>query len=520
MGETGAGVARGLWTSQQFTESYGIIVNNKVTYRMAEHVVNQKGTDDLVKRFAPYTGSNNNFNYTGGYLGICHWLGADQFENSDNTVAFPGYSTKTRGQLKSAYDDYKNAAFPLWNSGTKNDPYNWLDHFWLNGDYLSGSASGVYNKPLGSTFNMFLWSSGISYCFPGIEQIGAHDWAREISIHLLRGQAREYNQAGGGFSNGKFQDNLCTPTSHSCNYHPPYWSSVLAGRTLAAIQNMGSLQAVCMAAPNPVTAGDTVTFDHSASCTGLNLDIISYCWDISTSDGLWWETGDTADFITIDSTECFQYVFTYPGTDTATLFVRDNYGHWDTASVIITVNLPVPASLTLNNDTVSDGESSCYAATATITVSDFVVQSGGSANLAAGQSVLLQPETTVEPGGYLHAWIDTEGNYCDFPGAMVAVLPEGPLMALGESGVPEKKGPAIRIYPNPTTGIFHVELHDPCNNGTIRIELYSAMGKKVMEQSLSGVKQYTLDLTACPDGIYVLQCFSGNGVEVMKIIKY
>jgi hypothetical protein len=232
MAEATVGVARGLNDAELYGSPYGVIVNNKVKYRLAQNIVNQQGANGLAIRVRTGTSANNNFNYTGGYIGICRWLGIDKFMTGDNTVPFTSYSTYTKGQLRQAYNSYLNASGPLWNSTTKTDDSNWLDHFWQNGDYLSGdiTSTNIYNKILGSTFNMFFWATGLSMGDLPPATYAGHNWKRELAIHLIRGQTRNNPP----HPDGLFRDSYC-PSSYSitCNQQYPFWSSVLAGRILS-----------------------------------------------------------------------------------------------------------------------------------------------------------------------------------------------------------------------------------------------------------------------------------------------
>lgn len=238
LAESTAGVARGLYDAERFASPYGVIVNNKVKYRLAQNVVNQQGANGLVRRYLAGGNTNNNFNFTGGYLGICKWLGIDVFNLGDNSIPFFGYCTFTRSQLKQAYNNYVAACTPLWSSGSKIDDSNWLDHFWQNGDYLSGDITtpNIYNKFLGSTFNMFYWSMGFNMNDTPPETFAGHNWKREITIHLIRGQSRNDNI--NNFPDGYFRDDYCSPyISHTCYWQKYYWPSVLAGRTLSKLAN-------------------------------------------------------------------------------------------------------------------------------------------------------------------------------------------------------------------------------------------------------------------------------------------
>jgi hypothetical protein len=79
---------------------------------------------------------------------------------------------------------------------------------------------------------------------------------------------------------------------------------------------------------------------------------------------------------------------------------------------------------------------------------------------------------------------------------------------------------SLRIYPNPTTGILTVELlniSDPAE-----MLLIDASGKILVQQKLAMDKDFIkeqLDLSAYPDGIYMLKISSGDKLETRRVIR-
>jgi len=63
----------------------------------------------------------------------------------------------------------------------------------------------------------------------------------------------------------------------------------------------------------------------------------------------------------------------------------------------------------------------------------------------------------------------------------------------------------LRVYPNPTQGVVHVE-----NADGQEIVLYDALGKWVTQ-----TKENYIDLSAYPKGVYMLRV-GGNTVKILK----
>jgi|GEM_PF-2193993 len=143
----------------------------------------------------------------------------------------------------------------------------------------------------------------------------------------------------------------------------------------------------------------------------------------------------------------------------------------------------IPATITLLNIVVDDGETNCYNALQTIYVAGngdtFTVQAGGSATMIAGQNIVYLPGTTVDSGGYMHGFITITGNYCTNPSNPVVNNPVqfGELTAF----VPENLWTSnILVYPNPAQDITTLEITGK-NTEVTRVEIFN----------MSGLKMYT-----------------------------
>jgi hypothetical protein len=151
---------------------------------------------------------------------------------------------------------------------------------------------------------------------------------------------------------------------------------------------------------------------------------------------------------------------------------------------------------------VSDGES------------NFLVQRGGQATFIAGQMIQFMPGTKVDSGGYLLGMITTTGQYCGGMAAPIVAVKE----SVEETPIPSTQS-FFRVYPNPTTGAFTLEVNGESESGTTKVEIFSMHGDQVFNSELSGNGKHELTLSGKPIGIYVIRVISGSKTETARIIK-
>jgi len=187
-------------------------------------------------------------------------------------------------------------------------------------------------------------------------------------------------------------------------------------------------------------------------------------------------------------------------------------------------NFLAPTYDDLPSTTITTGSDECYEATETITVGGggdtFIIQAGGIAKLIAGYKVHLLPGTRVHSGGYLHAYCTPYGFFCD----TVSTMPT-PLLDINEE-VPfdqllsdNQDNNFFRIYPNPSTGVFTLELIEDIESKDITIEISTLMGETITKTEISAHRTYQINLAEKPPGIYLIKVRLNNKISVGKLMK-
>lgn len=204
---------------------------------------------------------------------------------------------------------------------------------------------------------------------------------------------------------------------------------------------------------------------------------------------------------------------------TLSVFATNDCGSGSSTSMYIEV---IPVSLPVGDIVITPGSQVCYAAGQTITVAGagtyFYLLNGGSATFVAGENIFFMPGTTVYPGGYMHGYITTSGDYCLFvPAKSGGSDGEG---VAGEQILPAVSGDDFfKVFPNPTSGDFTLELSSEPEGSVVTVQLYNLLGGLIQDRELeSGRSHHFTLVNQCP-GLYIIKV-SGNGKSGMqKIVR-
>jgi len=176
----------------------------------------------------------------------------------------------------------------------------------------------------------------------------------------------------------------------------------------------------------------------------------------------------------------------------------------------------------LQNQIVLPGEDNCYDAGQTIYVAGngtaFIVQSGGTATLIAGEKISFMPGTKVFEGGSMHGYITTTGQFCGNKSGGGSGNGEG----IATDTLPNPNITAnqvFRVYPNPTTGNFILELNGDNNGSSIQADIYSMQGEKIVAAEFKGEKKHEFSLAGYPPGLYFIRVVNGKDTGAGKIIR-
>ncbi len=250
-----------------------------------------------------------------------------------------------------------------------------------------------------------------------------------------------------------------------------------------------------------------------------------------------------------------------PGTYQVNLTVTEQNGCTQdtTRPVLVNPVSGVPATRTVTNVIVGNGETRCYNATQQIIVAGsgtlFIVLPAGDVTFISGQHILFYPGTSVQQGGHLWGYIAPNGPWCVNPSGPVAEegrkekgegrrekgeggrekgegrnndlrisneelrLTNEELKLLNGSGSrPGVDEHSVKVYPNPTGGTFVLSV-EGCN-GEGSVDIYDRMGKCIETHSPGQSNQVALSLGGRPSGIYLVRVTCDGWSETVRIVKW
>ena len=176
----------------------------------------------------------------------------------------------------------------------------------------------------------------------------------------------------------------------------------------------------------------------------------------------------------------------------------------------------------LGGMTVSEGENSCFQAMDTLSAggngATFLVQSGSTAHLIAGKKIFLYPNTHAVSGATFHAYISTDGTYCDEPKSVTAEN-NGNEESIPDRAPSSDQTTFYKVYPNPTSGSITLELSVEPGESMVSADCYNNMGSLVLEKEFHSGKKHELSLDGHAPGIYLLRVRMNGEAGLTKIIK-
>lgn len=112
--------------------------------------------------------------------------------------------------------------------------------------------------------------------------------------------------------------------------------------------------------------------------------------------------------------------------------------------------------------------------------------------------------------GVWHSANDMYGFSTSLAIRPISCLVDVPQLIISESD--------IEVFPNPTTGTVNIKISDSSIKN-FDIEIFDILGRKyISKYNISSLNEYSLDISNCPEGMYVLKINSGDTIINKKLL--
>lgn len=185
------------------------------------------------------------------------------------------------------------------------------------------------------------------------------------------------------------------------------------------------------------------------------------------------------------------------------------------------INVDIPVVDAINDTSFANSDHGCINAIQSILVAEngneVLFQNGSNTNLIAGQFIRFLPGTVIEPGAYVHAYITTDGSFCDdLPEAVMAApnALEKSVESEDISTIELFQKAILKVYPNPSNGRFTVQTSgfEDQNN----VFIYNNLGALVYKTRMAG--EASLELFDLKKGLYIVKIINNKTALSQRII--
>jgi hypothetical protein len=222
----------------------------------------------------------------------------------------------------------------------------------------------------------------------------------------------------------------------------------------------------------------TVCAGQAVNLTGLGAS--SYTWS----------TGSNNNVLTVSPTANITY----------TVLGSNSNGCAGIATQAISVNaLPTINVTSSQPNIMCSGETQVLTATGGVSY----VWTSTSGSVMQGSPININPTSTT-----VYTVTGTNANGCSNKSTITQNVSDC-------LGLKENKSGSVRIYPNPTTGEFTVEL----NNTSEKIVEVMDLTGRIISSSTGSQESVTVNIANLANGIYYVKIQSSNTVDVVKIVK-
>lgn len=139
----------------------------------------------------------------------------------------------------------------------------------------------------------------------------------------------------------------------------------------------------------------------------------------------------------------------------------------------------------------------------------YTINQGNQLSAVATSEIILHPGFYVENGGVFSATIDNNSSSrsTDTTNNLKKKTSEETEMNVSKIDV--------NIYPTINQGFVNIETPRDNSYTEMFVAVYDMLGNRILSQSLYGNNEYTVNLSHCPNGVYIIQVTDKEGVIII-----
>lgn len=195
------------------------------------------------------------------------------------------------------------------------------------------------------------------------------------------------------------------------------------------------------------------------------------------------------------------------------------FDFWYVDNIMVSGTPSVPENLFIQNQSVEGGISECFNAAQTITVAGggtyFTVAANANAELIAGMKVVFLDGTVVMPGGYLHAHITNNSEFCLNQKSLLNNDLDVNMESQNMNTASEEE--LFSVFPNPGNGVFYLNMSGKMEAGDALLTVYDLTGESILQLTISEPMN-SLSISGYPSGVYLLRVIQGNRMQTRKLV--
>jgi hypothetical protein len=174
----------------------------------------------------------------------------------------------------------------------------------------------------------------------------------------------------------------------------------------------------------------------------------------------------------------------------------------------------------ISDTTLATGTISCFGSETILTIAgddtEVIIENGASVNLIAAESVILLPGFHAIAGSNVHAWITTDGTFCDELPSPASNYKSEELVVLVRDIDKSCYEQWVKVFPNPNKGVFTLQVENMAF--PVEAVVVNSSGATVFKTNIAGDTNTPFNLSQLAKGFYFVIVNNGQAKLTKKMV--